>query len=424
MSDPVSSPSSPKSSSEGPSSNSSSSSSSSSSPASAGQRSTADARSSEPRAGILDRLRHLLGGWRSSGSLRSDLAEVLSSSSVEAGTDLTATERTMLKSILELRELRIGDLMVPRADIIAVQKDISLGELLTVFADAGHSRLVVYDDTLDDPVGMVHIRDLVTYLTQRAMTPRPGAARAAGPAGTRAADGGAGTPAESAPATGGQGGKSLPAFNLKAIDLGTPLSAAKLIRRLLFVPPSMPSIELLASMQASRIHLALVVDEYGGTDGIVSMEDLVEEIVGDIEDEHDEDETPAIIRQPDGSFIADARASLEDVAEMIDPAFALGEEAEEVDTLGGLLVTLAGRVPVRGEIVLGPDNFEIEVLDADPRRVKRLRISTGGRDAAGSGKDADERDAAEPPARGSLPPPAEQPQNGARPASTRSSDAA
>ncbi|WP_454683725.1 hemolysin family protein [Ancylobacter moscoviensis] len=425
MSDPVSSPSSPKSSSEGPSSNSSSSSSSSSSPASAGQRSTADARSSEPRAGILDRLRHLLGGWRSSGSLRSDLAEVLSSSSVEAGTDLTATERTMLKSILELRELRIGDLMVPRADIIAVQKDISLGELLTVFADAGHSRLVVYDDTLDDPVGMVHIRDLVTYLTQRAMTPRPGAARAAaGSAGTRAADGGAGTPAESAPATGGQGGKSLPAFNLKAIDLGTPLSAAKLIRRLLFVPPSMPSIELLASMQASRIHLALVVDEYGGTDGIVSMEDLVEEIVGDIEDEHDEDETPAIIRQPDGSFIADARASLEDVAEMIDPAFALGEEAEEVDTLGGLLVTLAGRVPVRGEIVLGPDNFEIEVLDADPRRVKRLRISTGGRDQASSGKDADERDAAEPPTRGSLPPPAEQPQNGARPASTRSSDAA
>jgi CBS domain containing-hemolysin-like protein len=412
MSDPVSNPSSGQGS-EGPStgSNTGPSRSSGTGPAgSPGQRTPADARSGDPRGGIFDRLRALIGGWRSSGSLRTDLAEVLSAASAEAGSDLSATERTMLKSILDLRELRIGDLMVPRADIIAVQKDISLGELLTVFADAGHSRLVVYDDTLDDPVGMVHIRDLVTYLTQRAMTPRHPAPRGAAPA----------TSPEDKPAE-QLAGKPVPSFNLKAIDLGTPLSAAKLIRRLLFVPPSMPSIELLASMQASRIHLALVIDEYGGTDGIVSMEDLVEEIVGDIEDEHDEDETPDIARQPDGSFIADARASLEDVAEMVDPAFALGEEAEEVDTLGGLLVTLAGRVPVRGEIVLGPGNFEIEVLDADPRRVKRLRLSPGGGENGGSGSAAGEGRrperaegrAEERPAGSSLPPPAEQQRTGA-----------
>ncbi len=349
-----------------------------------------DGRPADARSGLFDRLRQLIGGRRFSGSLRTDLAEALAAN-IDAAADLTATERSMLKSVLGLRELRIGDLMVPRADIVAVQKDISLGELLTVFANAGHSRLVVYDDTLDDPVGMVHIRDLVAHLTQRAMAPRREIpAKALG--GTRDAAAAAGD-------------KAVPTFNLKAIDLGTSLSAAKLIRRLLFVPPSMPSIELLASMQASRIHLALVIDEYGGTDGIVSMEDLVEVIVGDIEDEHDDDDGPLIARQADGSFIADARAGLEEVADMVDPAFALGEEAEEVDTLGGLLVTLAGRVPVRGEIVPGPGGFEIEVLDADPRRVKRLRISPSGtgtnRAANGTRAERDERTT-------SLPPPAEQ----------------
>lgn len=357
-------------------------------------------RSSEPRSpesrggGLLDRLRGLIGGWRSSGSLRTDLAEVLASSSIDASTDLSVTERAMLKNILDLRELRVGDVMVPRADIVAVQKDIVLGELLAVFADAGHSRLVVYDDTLDDPVGMVHIRDLVAYLTQRAMTPRK----------RDALQDSASMDEPAHPEAKGL----LPAFNLKAIDLGASLGSTKLIRRLLFVPPSMPSIELLASMQASRIHLALVIDEYGGTDGIVSMEDLVEEIVGDIEDEHDDDETPLIAKQADGSFIADARAGLEEVAEEIDPAFALGEEAEEVDTLGGLLVTLAGRVPVRGEIVAGPGAFEIEVLDADPRRVKRLRIVPAREGARPPVRRHERQQGADSASRGSLPPPAEQ----------------
>jgi CBS domain containing-hemolysin-like protein len=128
-------------------------------------------------------------------------------------------------------------------------------------------------------------------------------------------------------------------------------------------------------MQATRIHLALVIDEYGGTDGIVSMEDVVEQIVGDIEDEHDEDETPSIVRQPDGAFLADARAQLEDVVATVGPEFDIGEVADEVDTLAGYVMTRAGRLPSRGEVVSGPGDFEIEVLDSDPRRLKKLRIT-------------------------------------------------
>ena len=153
-----------------------------------------------------------------------------------------------------------------------------------------------------------------------------------------------------------------------------PLSATRIVREMLFVPPSMPALDLLAKMQATRIHLALVVDEYGGTDGLVSMEDIVEQIVGDIADEHDEDELPAVVRQPDGSFVADARASLEDVTAAVGAEFDVGEAAEEVDTLGGYLMTQVGRLPLRGEIVPGPAGFEIEVLDADPRRIKKVRI--------------------------------------------------
>src|SRR5580693_6873743 len=171
--------------------------------------------------------------------------------------------------------------------------------------------------------------------------------------------------------------KTFPAgLDLRAVDLALPLSEANIIRKLLFVPPSMRAIDLLAQMQASRIHLALVVDEYGGTDGLVSLEDIVEQIVGEIDDEHDSDEPPSIVRQADGSFIADARASLDDVRSVIGEDFVTGEAGEEVQTLGGYLVSHVGRLPVRGEVISGPGNYEIEVLDADPRRVKRLRIAT------------------------------------------------
>ncbi len=288
-----------------------------------------------------------LFGWKP-GSIRADLKDVLDAMTPgESG--FSPEESRMLKNILGLRERRVGDVMIPRADIVAVQQDIKLGELVRTFEGAGHSRLVVYNDTLDDPIGMVHIRDLIAFMTARAaVDPEKNAKRK----------------------------KPLPAgLDLKAIDLAMPLSAAKIVRELLFVPPSMRVIDLLARMQATRIHLALVIDEYGGSDGLCSMEDIVEQIVGEIADEHDEDELPAVVRQPDGTYIADARAHLEDVVAIVGSDFDVGDAAEEVDTLGGYLVTRAGRLPVRGEIVPGPGLFEFEVLDADPRRVKRIRLT-------------------------------------------------
>jgi CBS domain containing-hemolysin-like protein len=275
----------------------------------------------------------------------------------------------MLKNILGLRERRIDDVMVPRAHIIAVEQDIPLGELVKVFEKAGHSRLVAYNDTLDDPVGMVHIRDLIAFMTARASTtPRPKPRRRKKTAET-----------ETSPETTEKSAEKVSEgmLDLSAIDLAMPLSKTRIIRTMLFVPPSMPAIDLLAKMQATRIHLALVVDEYGGTDGIVSIEDIVELIVGDIEDEHDDEESPGILKQSDGSFVADARASLEDVIEAVGKGFDVGEALNEVDTLAGYLVSQVGRVPVRGELVPGPGGFEFEVLDADPRRVKKVRIHRG-----------------------------------------------
>ena len=269
----------------------------------------------------------------------------------------------MLKNILGLRERRIEDVMVPRADIIAVQQDISLGELMKVFEGAGHSRLVVYSDTLDGPVGMVHIRDLIAFMTARAQVPPEVNAK------------------REQPFTAG--------LDLTAIDLSIPLSATKIVRQILFVPPSMPAMDLLAKMQATRIHLALVIDEYGGTDGIVSIEDIVEEVVGDIADEHDEDQSPTVVPQADGSFLADGRAGLEDVMLIVGPEFDVGDLVNDVDTLGGYLVTKVGRVPVRGELVPGPATFEIAVLDADPRRIKKVQdLSQQSPPSGASARDA------------------------------------
>jgi CBS domain containing-hemolysin-like protein len=298
------------------------------------------------RDGFFARLARALFGWKN-GPTRADIEVVLQAAGPgEAG--VSPEERTMIRNILALRGRRIEDVMVPRGDIVAVQQDITIGELVKVFENAGHSRLVAYNDTLDDPVGMVHIRDLIAFMTAKAAVDpskpsRRKKQRAAG-------------------------------LDLGAIDLSMPLSSARIMREMLFVPPSMAALDLLEKMQATRIHLALVVDEYGGTDGLVSMEDIVEQIVGDIADEHDEDELPAIVGQPDGSYVADARASLDDVTAAIGVAFDVGDAAEEVDTLGGYLVTQVGRLPLRGEVVPGPAGFEIEVLDSDPRRIKKVRI--------------------------------------------------
>jgi CBS domain containing-hemolysin-like protein len=296
--------------------------------------------------GFFARLARALFGWKN-GPTRADIEVVLEATGPgEAG--VSPEERTMIRNILALRGRRIEDVMVPRGDIIAVQQDITIGELVKVFEKAGHSRLVAYDDTLDDPSGMVHIRDLIAFMTARAAVDpnkpsRRKKQRAAG-------------------------------LDLGAIDLTMPLSSTKIMREMLFVPPSMPALDLLEKMQATRIHLALVVDEYGGTDGLVSMEDIVEQIVGDIADEHDEDELPSVVGQLDGSFVADARASLSDVTAAVGVAFDVGDAAEAVDTLGGYLMTQVGRLPLRGELVPGPTGFEIEVLDSDPRRIKKVRI--------------------------------------------------
>jgi len=286
--------------------------------------------------------------WKSS-TFRADLRDVLEDGAGETG--LSPTERAMLKNILGLRERRVLDVMVPRADIIGVQRDIALGELMKVFESAGHSRLVVYDETLDDAGGMVHIRDLVAFMTVRASL--------SGKSNRRRK-------------------KPLPAgLDLKAVDLSMPLSATKIVREILYAPPSMPVLDLLAKMQTTRIHLALVVDEYGGADGVVSIEDIVEQIVGEIADEHDQDTAPGVVHQSDGSFLADARASLEDVTATVGGEFDVGDVAQEVDTLAGYVAARIGRVPVRGELVPGPGPFELEILDADPRRVKKLRIYRG-----------------------------------------------
>jgi CBS domain containing-hemolysin-like protein len=288
-----------------------------------------------------------LFGWKA-GSVRDDLKVVLDATTPE-DVGFSVIERTMLRNILSLHERRIADVMVHRADIVAVKRDIPLGELMSLFQSAAHSRLVVYNETLDDPEGMVHIRDLLAFMTAKA----------------RVGD-----------TTKPRRKKPFPAgLDLRAVDLALPLSEANITRKLLYVPPSMRAIDLLAQMQASRVHLALVVDEYGGTDGLVSIEDIVEQVVGEIDDEHDSDEPPAIVRQGDNSFIADARASLDDVRSVIGEEFVTGEAGEEVATLGGYLVSYVGRLPVRGELISGPGNFEVEVLDADPRRVKRLRIA-------------------------------------------------
>ncbi len=284
-------------------------------------------------------------GLKPRDSIRHDLEDALEETSLE-DTDFSPQERAMLKNVLSFHRIRVEDVMVPRADIVAVAADTNLGELLNLFRTAGHSRLPVYGETLDDPKGMVHIRDFLDFIAMRA-------------------DSGA-----------SEGGASddTPPPSLGQIDLSMTLAEANILRPVLFVPRSMPAIDLLVRMQATRTHMALVIDEYGGTDGLVSIEDLVEMVVGDIEDEHDEDEEVTVTKAADGSYIADARASLEEVTETLGVDLSDEEGAEDIDTIGGFIVTLAGRVPSRSEVIEGPKGLEFEVLDADPRRVKRLRI--------------------------------------------------
>ncbi|RCW87362.1 hemolysin family protein [Phyllobacterium bourgognense] len=281
-------------------------------------------------------------------SLREDLDAALAESH-HGDTAFSPEERAMLHNILRLRELRVEDVMIPRSDIEAVEISTTLGDLLEVFEKSGHSRMPVFAETLDDPRGMVHIRDVVNHITNISrIKPRRTAARVS----------------------------KIPAaakFNLSNVDLTKTISDLSLMRPILFVPPSMLANDLMGRMQAQRIQIALVIDEYGGTDGLVSLEDIVEMVVGNIEDEHDDDEV-MLIEDPEGVFIADARADLDEVSEKIGTGFVIGEHGEDVDTVGGLIFSILGRIPVRGEMVQAVPGYEFHVLEADPRRIRKVRI--------------------------------------------------
>jgi CBS domain containing-hemolysin-like protein len=327
---------------------------------------------------LVDRLRALFG--IAEASIRDDIEEALADASPED--DVSPQERALLKNVLALHEVHVGDVMVPRADITAVALQATLADVLAVFRDAGHSRLPVHGDTLDDPRGMVHIRDFVGYLTVNAKPPDAPHEAANSPAGELK-------------------GEAAASCRIAHGGLDAALSQANILRPVLFVPASMPALDLLVKMQATRTHMALVIDEYGGTEGLASIEDIVEMIVGDIEDEHDQDESPKIEAAAGGGFIVDARAGLGEVSRVISADLRALGDAGEADTLGGLITALAGHVPVRGEIIV-EDGIEFEVTDADPRRVKRVKIRmTGAR--LRSGNVAANPDSDEPAGQGDSP---------------------
>ncbi|MEQ8657280.1 MAG: hemolysin family protein [Hyphomicrobiales bacterium] len=300
--------------------------------------------------------------------LRTDLEDALAEEQ-GLGHDFSPEERSMLRNILRLRETRTEDVMVPRADIFAIDQTTSLGLVLEKLRSSGHSRMPVFDGSLDHPVGMVHIKDVVSYLIDRARhedtSPRKRAqARKA------AVKQGSGAAAQTAEAAG---------FDLRKIDLDTNLQSADIIRPLLFVPASMSATDLMAQMQANRVQMALVIDEYGGTDGLISLEDLIETVVGDIEDEHDDEVAPHFDATGDGGYVADARVPIEDIQQVFGDLFEIDEDdADEIDTLGGLVFTALGRIPVRGELIDAVEGLDIEVTDADPRRIKRLKVYPAG----------------------------------------------
>ncbi len=240
-----------------------------------------------------------------------------------------AASLARLQNVTQFESLRVDDVMVPRADVVAVEAGASLSEVVDIFATRAHSRLPVFRESLDEPIGVVHIKDVVKHLA--------------------------------------------PALT-QADDIGDKRVLGEIVRPVLFVPPSMSAADLLLRMQGRRIHMAIVVDEYGGTDGLVTLEDLVEEIIGDIEDEHSNGADWAIRSRGAHVWEADARAAIEDLEERCGRPLELQDSTEEVDTLGGLVFTLAGRVPERGEVIKHPAGLEFEVADADARRVRRLIV--------------------------------------------------
>ena len=289
-----------------------------------------EADSSSGEGSLWRGLKSLLFGSDSEHTLRREIEDAIDEYDDESDSgeerssngDLSQLERQMLRNLLHFSEHTVDDIAVPRADIVAIEEGASFADLVALFAETGHSRIPVYRETLDTIVGMIHIRD---------------------------------------------------AFAILAREEASPKTLEALIREPLYVPESMGVLDLLVEMRAKRTHLAIVLDEYSGTEGLLTFEDLVEEIVGDVEDEHDEEPEEMLIALGDGIWEADARAELEDVARMLDPR--LAEVEEDVDTLGGLSFVIAGHVPREGEIVThDASGWKLEIIAADPRRVQRLRL--------------------------------------------------
>ena len=286
---------------------------------------------------LWNRLRGLMA--RTTVSLRDDLQVALVDTESAETADFSESERLILQNVLKLSKVSIDDVMVERSDMQAVSSDINLGTLIARFRQVGHSRLPVYSDSLDNILGFIHIKDALSRITEPVSDPE----------------------------------KDVPVKLLSAA-LRQNIGKLGIMRQAMFVPTFMPAADLLQSMRASRTHMAIVVDEYGGTDGLVTIEDLLEAVVGEIEDEHDVTEAALIRKTGQDTYVANARAELEDVQALIGPDFDPGELAADVETIGGLVFDLAGHVPKRGERVNGLDGFEFEVLAADSRRIKRLRI--------------------------------------------------
>src|SRR5215213_2838276 len=283
--------------------------------------------------GSLARLRNLLRLLRRPASRgpKAAMEALIAAAALDGETPITPQERFLIGNILKVHERNAGDVMVPRVDIVALDLDQPFSEVVKCMVEHGHSRVPVYRESLDDVIGFIHVKDVLAPVADR-----------------------------------------------------RPAKLERLLRKVLYVAPSLPILDLLVQMRQARTHIAMVVDEFGGIDGLVTIEDLIEEIVGDIEDEHDVPETPTLIERPDGSIIADARIPIDSVEEQHGISLRPEGEEETVDTLGGLVFTLAGRVPKRGEVIAHPYGLEFEILDADPRRIKRLRLR-GLQGAAGKG---------------------------------------
>lgn len=285
------------------------------------------ARSEGDSSSFWRAIRSKLFGGASEPTLREQIEEVIDEADEDAGPsaggdDLATVERQMLRNMLRFGERTVDDVAVPRRDIIAISDEATFEQAIALFAEADHSRLPVYrGQSLDEVVGMLHVKDI---------------------------------------------------FGILARGEKPPKSLSMLMREPLYVPQSMGAMELLVEMRAKRTHLAIVLDEYGGTDGLVTIEDLVEEIVGEIEDEHDDAPEELLVAEGDDSWIGDARIELDELATKLDPVF--GEVEEDVDTLGGLAFVLAGHVPQKGEILVHAERWRIEILDADERRVTRVRL--------------------------------------------------